>query len=429
MPRTVAESSWLTECRIRRSPSARTVASCLGDRPIIDLVRVTLSFWSGTGHLLRRGGDAVAASPCRVQILKTLDPAQRVDRRLEHVVGVVRAEGLRENVLHAGRLEDRAHGAARDDARARHGRLEENPAGAEMSGDLAGDRRLLEGDEDQILLGVLDRLPDGLGHLVGLAEADAHVAAPVADHDQRREREPPATLDDLGHAVDGDDAIVQLEHARIDLRFRHSILPLEKGAPPPSRLPADRRSLKHQAAGASRVGERLHSSVVHIPTPIEHHALDPLRLRLAREELAHELRRGDVAPLRLARAELLASAVHRQQGPPRVVVDQLGIDVIQAAKHGQPWPRARAAHVPAQAPVPDISRSPPFLRDHLAPAPAFLPTLRRITSSEYLIPLPLYGSGSRRARSFAAVWPSSALSAPFSVIATWRSMSAVMPSG
>src|SRR5438094_4408438 len=99
------------------------------------------------------------------------------------------------------------------------------------------------------------------------------------------------------------------------------ILPLEKGAPPPSRLPcehaghgaplstpprtagrgppfdspANTRSLKHQAAGASRVGERLHSSVVHIPAAIEYHAIDPLRLRLARQELADELGGGDVA--------------------------------------------------------------------------------------------------------------------------------------
>src|SRR6266446_94064 len=204
MPRTDGESSWRTECRTRRRPSARTVASCLGERPIIDLVKVTLSFLSGTGHLLRGGDDAVAASPCRVQILQALDPTERVDRRLEHVVGIVRAEGLRENVLHARRLEDRPDGAARDDARAGHRWLEEDPAGAEMPGDLAGDRRLLERDEDEVFLGVLDRLPDGLGHLVGLAEADADVAAPVADHDQRGEREPPAALDDLGHAVDGD---------------------------------------------------------------------------------------------------------------------------------------------------------------------------------------------------------------------------------
>src|SRR5215470_2349144 len=207
---------------MRWSPSAFTVASCLGDRPMIERVSVTLSFLSGTDGLLHYG--TVAATPRRVQILQSLDPAQRVDRGLEHVVRVVGAERLGQDVLDARRLEDGPHGAARDDARARHRGLQEYPAGAEMPGDLAGDRRLLQRHEDQILLGVLDRLADRLRHLVGLAEADTDVTPTVADHHQRREREPAAALDDLGHPVDGDDAIVQLQHAWIDLRFRHSTL-------------------------------------------------------------------------------------------------------------------------------------------------------------------------------------------------------------
>src|SRR6266852_3900932 len=79
-----------------------------------------------------------------------------------------------------------------------------------------------ERHEDQILLRVLDRFPDGLRHFVGLAEADANVSSPVAHDDQRREREAPAALDDLGHAVDRDHPVIQLQHARIDPRSRHS---------------------------------------------------------------------------------------------------------------------------------------------------------------------------------------------------------------
>src|SRR5215831_11735225 len=139
---------------------------------------------------------------------------------------------------------------------------------------------------------------------------------------------------------------------------------------------ATRTLLKDQSAGASCVGERLHSSVVHVPASIEHDALDALRLRLARQELADELGGGDVAAARLARAEFLAPAVHRQQGAPEVVVDQLGVDVVQAAEHGQPRPRARAAQEPAQAPVPDISRRAPLFRDHLlGPRSRLLPDL------------------------------------------------------
>ena len=44
--------------------------------------------------------------------------------------------------------------------------------------------------------------------------------------------------------------------------------------------------------------------------------------------------------------------------------------------------------------------------------PAVLPALRRIVSSMYLMPLPLYGSGGRKLRIFAAAPPSSCLSMP-----------------
>src|SRR4029434_5786861 len=198
---------------------------------MIERVSVTLSLWSGTDGLLHYRD--VAAAQRRVQLLKPLDPAQRVDRGLEHVVRVIGAERLGEDVLDARRLEDGPHGAARNDARARHRRLQEHPAGAEMPGDLAGDRRVLEGHEDQFLLGVLDRLADRLRHLVGLAQTDADVAPAVPDHHQRREREPATALDDLGHPVDGDDTVVQLQHAWIDLRFRPStLLTLYKPRPP-----------------------------------------------------------------------------------------------------------------------------------------------------------------------------------------------------
>src|SRR5437867_1387860 len=389
MPRTVTESSCITNWRMRRSPSALTVASCLGDSPMIERLRVTLSFLSGTDRLLDWSPRAVAATARRVQVLQPLDPAQRVERGLEHVVRIVGAERLREDVLHARRLEDRPHRAAGDDARAGDCGLQEHPAGAEVTGDLAGDRRILQRHEDQVLLGVLHRLADRLGHLVGLAEADPDVSAAVADDDERREREPADTLHDLGHAVDGHHAVVQLEHARIDLRFCHYFSLWRRGLRPPLDSPANPRSLKHQAAGARRIGERLHASVIHVAAAIEHHALDALRLGLLGQELADELGGRDVAALRLAGAEDLAPAVHRQERPPRVVVDQLRIDVVQAAEHRQSRPPRGAAYEPPQPLMPDVARRPSFLRDHFAPAPAFLPTFRRTTSSAYLMPLPL----------------------------------------
>ena len=67
------------------------------------------------------------------------------------------------------------------------------------------------------------------------------------------------------------------------------------------------------------------------------------------------------------------------------------------------------------------------LRDHFAPA--FLPTLRRMTSSAYGCPCPCRARAGAARGACAAVWPSSALSAPRSVMAICRSISAVTPSG
>ncbi len=78
----------------------------------------------------------------------------------------------------------------------------------------------MPGHAVQVLLGSLDALLDRDRDLVGLAVADAHDLALVADDDQRREREAPAALDDLGDAVDLDDALLQVEPGRLKLCYR-----------------------------------------------------------------------------------------------------------------------------------------------------------------------------------------------------------------
>src|SRR5262249_37168983 len=65
--------------------------------------------------------------------------------------------------------------------------------------DRAADAR----DAEEVLLGRLDALGDGGGHLLGLPVPDTDHAVAVADHHQRGEAEPAATLDHLGHPVDG----------------------------------------------------------------------------------------------------------------------------------------------------------------------------------------------------------------------------------
>ena len=73
-----------------------------------------------------------------------------------------------------------------------------------------GDGGAGQGHGDHVLLGVLDALADGLGHLGGLAQAEAHAALLIAHHHQGGELEDTAALDGLGYAVQGNELLHEL---------------------------------------------------------------------------------------------------------------------------------------------------------------------------------------------------------------------------
>src|SRR5712691_2210429 len=183
--------------------------------------RVTLSALA-TGGL--RPVAFTRLAPRVVRPLQPLEAAERVDGGLEDIVGIVGAERLGQDVLDPGRFEHGAHGPTRNDARALRGGAKEDARRAEVARDLARDRRVLEGHEDQILLGMLDRLPDSLGHLAGLAQPHPHVSPPVPHHDQRPEGESPAAPNHLGDPGDGDHSVRQVQRACVYLRLSHSRL-------------------------------------------------------------------------------------------------------------------------------------------------------------------------------------------------------------
>ena len=120
---------------------------------------------------------------------------------------VVRADALRQYVAHPGDVQNRAHGAAGDDARSPRRRLEKHTARAVFPHRLVGDGLLVEGHLHHRLAGLLHALADGFGHLVRLAHSDADLALPVADGHQGAETEAPAALHHLGHTVHVDDPV------------------------------------------------------------------------------------------------------------------------------------------------------------------------------------------------------------------------------
>lgn len=69
------------------------------------------------------------------------------------------------------------------------------------------DRALDTRDLEEVLLGLFHALGDGRGNFLGLAVSDTYGAVTVAHHDQRGEAEAATTLDNLGDAVDRDNAL------------------------------------------------------------------------------------------------------------------------------------------------------------------------------------------------------------------------------
>src|SRR5262245_3100215 len=172
------------------------------------------------------------------------------------------------------------------------------------------------------------------------------------------------------------------------------------------------------------IGERADAPVIDVSISVEHDLLDPLLFALLGDGGA-DLDRL-VLLLLAAQGCLQGFVASRCEGQRLVtdVVDYLRVDVLRTSKHGQPRPLGRALHLGPNRHFPLESRE--FLpRCHgYVPAPV-LPTLRRMRSSTYLMPLPLYGSGGRRPRTLAATWPRSSRSTPDSATRFFSTLASI----
>src|SRR5260221_3658800 len=214
MPRNCGRSSLMTVSLIRLRPSDRRVSRWFCFVPIFDRVWVIFrramvsaprlgagAQEGGRGHVLQREPAA------RGDLFGAHEALQRSHRRVDDVDRVVRAERLAQHVVDARALQHGTHRAAGDDAGAGGGGLEQDDARGALAGDRVRDGALDAGDLEEVLLGLLDALGDRVPDFLRLAVADADGAVAVADDHQGGEAEAPATADDLGHPVDGDDAL------------------------------------------------------------------------------------------------------------------------------------------------------------------------------------------------------------------------------
>src|SRR3954470_3358996 len=207
-------------------------------------------------------------------------------------------------------------------------------------------------------------------------------------------------------------------------------------APPPRRwVPLIRStylSSESEAALARTVSQCGDSTVVLVAGPVEDDLLDAGRLGPLGEQPPDLLGLGRLVTARGAEVGLHGGG--GREGPAGGVVDDLGQDVPGRPGHDEPRTLGSAEDLLAR---PDLAAQPrPGLgrgalvrrqRDshHL---PAF-PTLRRTFSPAYRTPLPLYGSGLRSLRMFAATSPTCCLSMPITEKRVGASTLNVMPSG
>src|SRR6266581_4153100 len=113
-----------------------------------------------------------------------------------------------------------------------------------------------------------------------LAEACTDVTGAVTDDDDRAEAEPPPALDDLGDAVDLDDALLERELVRVNPGQRVLLSELEAGF-------------------AGGVGERPDAPVIPEPGAIEDDAFDAGGLRPFGDQPADGLRLVGLGLLRV----------------------------------------------------------------------------------------------------------------------------------
>ena len=212
---------------------------------------------------------------------------QRGKGRLHHIQDVVAAQRLAQDIADAGGFDHGAHAAAGNDARAGAGRLEQHDACAELGLHLVRNRAVEARHADQLLLGALRGLADGIRHFTRLADADANAALLVTHHDHGAEGETTATLDDLGGAGKVDDAFFELLAFASRDPSRGPCLCVLAAALPS--LLSLRSSLEDQAALTAAVGQCLDAAMIGITAAVEDHFLDALGQRTLGDGLADGL--------------------------------------------------------------------------------------------------------------------------------------------
>ena len=225
---------------------------------------------------------------------------------------------------------------------------------------------------------VLHRLLDGGWHLTGFATTESNPTFPIAHYRQGGETKLPPTFDYFRNSINSHQFLEEIVVAGISLKIRHR--------------------LKLQSTLTGRIGKRLDSAVKLETRTIERNPHNSGALCALRDYFADHLGCSYVAAILNFFSNVFIEGRRAGNHSSVVRAKDLHINVSGGAMDGQTrYPETHDSR--SRFPGPSYSRA--FLV-HSYPY-AFFASFRLTFSSEYLTPLPLYGSGGRNARISAAV--------------------------
>src|SRR5699024_6367575 len=170
-----------------------------------------------------------------------------------------------------------------------------------------------------------------------------------------------------------------------------------------------------QSSFTGTFGDCLHTAVVGVATTVEDDGFDTGVLGTLGHQFAHLAGLAGLVAFECPQIGFHGGG--RDQGLADGVVDDLDEDVARGASHREARALGRSAHVLAQRSLTTLASNCTavavaflYAKGHLY-LPAFLILLRTI-SPAWRTPLPLYDSGRRIFRMFAAVSPTSRLAIP-----------------
>src|SRR6478609_3299918 len=183
---------------------------CVGDKHVLSHDSDTCLLVQESLDHCRRGDlvEREAAACCHC--CRLFEALQRVNGRVNDVDGVGRTERLGEDVVDAHALQYCTDRATGDNTGTGGSRAQHDDACGGLTLNAVRDGAADAGNAEEGLLGLFNALRDSGRNFLCLAVADADHAVAVTDDDEGGEAEATTTLDDLGNAVDGYDALYEL---------------------------------------------------------------------------------------------------------------------------------------------------------------------------------------------------------------------------